>query len=105
MLDFSMEKSHDCCLKYPCFFHKFVVLRLEQGFFSAVMVVSTLPWKTFFAIDSLVEIFTAIEIPASISPDPECFCKMPEKKIRPDNLENQTADARPEFRKNQTKKI
>ena len=75
-----MEKLQACCLKNTYFFHRSVVLRLKQASFSAVMVVSTLPSRTFFAIDSLVEPFTALEIPVSISPDPECFPKMPEKK-------------------------
>ena len=87
MLDFWREKLQACCLKNLYFFHISVVLRLKQASFSAVMVVSTHPSRTFFAIDGLVEFFTALEIPVSISPDPECFPKMPEKKIWSDNQE------------------
>ena len=95
MLDFSMEKLQACCLKNIYFFHRSIVLRLKQASFSAVMVASTLPSRTFFAIDGLVESFTALEIPVSISPDPECFPKMPEKKIRSDN---QKSNARSQTR-------
>ena len=104
MLDFWREKLQACCLKNLYFFHISVVLCLKQASFSAVMVVSTHPSKTFFAIDGLVEFFTALEIPVSISPDPECFPKMPEKKSG-QTTRNQTPKALPEFRKCQTKKI
>ena len=104
MLDFWREKLQACCLKNLYFFHISVVLCLKQASFSAVMVVSTHPSKTFFAIDGLVEFFTALEIPVSISPDPECFPKMPEKKSG-QTTRNQAPEARPEFRKCQTKRI
>ena len=44
-----------------------MLLRLKPpGSFSAVMVVSFQPSKTLLVIDSLVEAFTAVEIPDSI---------------------------------------
>lgn len=45
MLDFSAEKSHAWCLKYPYFGHRSVLLRLKPRSFCPVMIVPIRPSK------------------------------------------------------------
>ena len=82
MLAFSTKKLQACCLKNPQLGQKSVLLRLKPlGSFSEVMVVSIWPSKTFLVIDSLVESFTAAEIPLSIWKPAGCCSPKTQNKI------------------------
>ena len=74
MLAFFTEKSQVYCLKYPCFGHKSMLLRLKQvGSFSVVMGVSIRSSKTLLVIDNLVESLTAAEILESTIEQGSCY--------------------------------